>query len=93
ADAWRAAARRQWAGSDGAVLAEAPLRMPGAAAEPAAVELRADSLPAERGRRARLRWFAHADAQGRLTLYQATVLGAPRDREAEAAFFEGLRLR
>ncbi|WP_225782513.1 hypothetical protein [Xenophilus sp. Marseille-Q4582] len=42
---------------------------------------------------ARMRWFARADAQGRVTLYQATVLGEPSAADAAATFFDGLQPR
>jgi len=90
AEAWRAATRRQWAGAQ---LSEAPVAQPRAAEAPAPVELvargGAGGAPAE----ARMRWFAHADARGTLTLYQATLLGRPSEAEAASTFFEGLKLR
>lgn len=86
AEAWRAAARRPWAGAQ---LSETPITLPRAAEAPAPVELVAHGPAAE----ARMRWFAHADARGALTLYQATVLGHPSEADAVATFFEGLKLR
>ena len=40
-----------------------------------------------------MRWFARADAQGRVTLYQATVLGQPSAVDAATTFFDGLQPR
>jgi hypothetical protein len=84
--AWRDAVRSQWAG---ARLDEGPAPMPRAAPVPAPVALSARGAAGE----ARMRWFAHADAQGRFTLYQATVLGRPAAADAIGTFFEGLSLR
>jgi hypothetical protein len=93
--AWQAAARQAWAGAE---VAEATAALPRAATTPAPLELRMHgaAAPAAAGARpadARMRWFAHADAQGTLTLYQATVLGHPAANDAADTFFEGLHLR
>ena len=37
-------------------------------------------------------WFAQSQKDGRVSLYQATVLGRPTAPDAAATFFDGLRL-
>lgn len=88
--AWQAATRNQWTG---AALQESPVAMPGARATPAAAQWQLQRGDAPAGDHVQIRWFARADAQGRITLYQASVLGRPSAPEAAATFFEGLRLR
>lgn len=93
--AWMEATRAQWAGAE---LQEQAAAVPGASPEPAARQWRlrreAASGEAEQVARAQVRWFARAGAQGRVTLYQATVLDASAaDADAAATFFDGLKLK
>lgn len=90
--AWREAARAPWTGAG---QAEPGWSLPGAAAAPAPAAWTVNGKPASGGppTQAQWRWFARADRQGRITLYQATVLGMPSAPDAAATFFEGLRLQ
>jgi hypothetical protein len=86
--AWRAATRSQL----GAVqAAEAPATLKNAAAGPAPVRLEAEP-PQPGAAPVRVLWFAQRQKDGRVALYQATVLGRPTAPDAVSAFFEGLRL-
>ncbi len=83
--AWRAATRGQL----GEVAAtEAPATLKHAAAAPAPVRLEAQQGAAP----VRMLWFAQSQKDGRVALYQATVLGRPSAADAATTFFEGLRL-
>jgi len=88
--AWRAATREQWSG---ATFEEEPTTLPRAAVAPGPIALRVRQ-PAATGEnaQARMLWFAHAAKNGKVALYQATVLGEPSSPEAPAAFFEGVHL-
>lgn len=91
--AWRAGTRAQWQAATGGQIAEAPVAMPRAAAMPTPwqIEVRGsgpDGKPTE----ARVRWFAHAQRDGSVAIYQATVLGRPTADDAASTFFDGLRL-
>jgi hypothetical protein len=79
--AWRAATRSQL-GEAQATEASATLK--NAAIMPAPVRLEAAPL--------QVLWFAQRQKDGRVALYQATVLGRPSAPDAPATFFEGLRL-
>jgi len=88
--AWRAQARLQW---QGAQIDEAAATVLRAAGTPAPVQFAA-SRAAPDGRTAQVRivWFAQVERKGRVSLYQATVLGTPSAKDASTTFFEGLRL-
>jgi len=87
--AWRTATRAQLGGAEAA--AEAPASVKRAAAVPAPVRL--DAQPRQAGAApVQVLWFAQSQKDGRMALYQATVLGRPSAPEAATTFFEGLRL-
>ncbi|RYY68336.1 MAG: hypothetical protein EOO24_52250 [Comamonadaceae bacterium] len=92
--AWRASTRAQWqAAAGGGRIVEAPVVQPRAAATPTPwqIEMQGggpDGKPTE----ARVRWFAHAQRDGGVAVYQATVLGKPSADDAVGTFFDGLRL-
>ena len=91
--AWRAGTRAQWQAATGGQIQEGPVSMVRAAASPAPwqIETRGaglDGKPTE----ARVRWFAHAQRDGSVAIYQATVLGRPSAADATGTFFDGLRL-
>ena len=91
--AWRAGTRAQWQAATGGQITEAAVVMPRAAATPAPwqIDVRGpgpDGAPTE----ARVRWFAHAQRDGAVVIYQATVLGKPSADDAVGTFFDGLRL-
>lgn len=83
--AWRDQARAQWAGGS---IDERPASVARAAAVPAPLLIEASRSQQQ----IRLLWFAHVQRNGAVSLYQATVLGAPSAPEAVQTFFEGLRL-
>lgn len=87
---WQAATRAQW---DKAIVQASAVAMPHMSSTPAPQHwlLLPPGEPARP--QARMRWFAHADAQGRVTLYQATVLGQPSEAGAADTFFGGLMQR
>lgn len=88
--AWRAATRAQW---DGATIDEQAASLPRALEAPAPVALRARDPSGQRGSaQGRMLWFVHAAKNGRLAVYQATVLGEPASAEASTTFFEGIHL-
>ncbi|MDB5732606.1 MAG: hypothetical protein JWQ03_2501 [Variovorax sp.] len=75
---------------------ESPATVAGAVAAPAPVRIVASGTDAQ-GRPAQSQslWFAgpvRGGPPGALALYQASVLGQPREPEAVATFFAGLRL-
>jgi hypothetical protein len=83
--AWRTQSHAQWVGAS---LSEGPGSVPRASAAPAPLRLEAT----RGGAQVRLLWFAHAQRNGEVALYQATVLGTPSAPDAAQTFFEGLRL-
>ena len=85
--AWQAQARAAQ-GAGGSIREEAAT-VPRAAAAPAPLHIDAKA-PA--GQRIQQLWFAHAQRNGAISIYQATVLGTPSAPEAAQTFFEGLRL-
>ncbi|MBS0344358.1 MAG: hypothetical protein JSS56_27970 [Proteobacteria bacterium] len=90
--AWQSQARAQWAGSS---IDERPATVPRAAAVPAPLQFAASGQAAAEkrpGQQVRQLWFAHQQRNGTVSLYQATVLGAPSAPEAVQTFFEGMRL-
>ncbi|MDM0115610.1 hypothetical protein QTI66_25900 [Variovorax sp. J22R133] len=88
--AWHAQALSQW---QGAQIDEAPATVLRAATAPPPVQFAA-SRQAPDGRTAQVRtvWFAQTGRNGRVSVYQATVLGTPSAKDAATTFFEGLRL-
>lgn len=91
--AWRASTRAQWQTAHGGQITEAPAQVACAGAAPAPWQLEAQGTgPNGQPTGARVRWFAHAQRDGRTALYQATVLGTPAAAEAIGTFFDGLRL-
>jgi len=87
--AWHAATRSQLAG---APVVESAAKLTRAALAPAA--LRIDTAVHDADGQAiptHILWFAQ-DRAGKVSLYQATVLGDPSSPEALATFFEGLRI-
>jgi len=89
ADAWLAMWRTQTRDSwRGATLDEASVAVPRADTAPPAQRLGAKSDTA----RIAVLWFSQAQADGRVALYQATLLGEPAEPGAAPTFFEGLRL-
>ncbi|MDM0038864.1 hypothetical protein QTH89_20700 [Variovorax sp. J22G21] len=91
--AWRAGTRAQWQAATGGQIQEGPVSVVRAAASPAPWQIEArgagpDGKPTE----ARVRWFAHAQRDGSVAIYQATVLGKPSAADATGTFFDGLRL-
>ena len=89
--AWRNQSRAQWAGAH---IEEHPASVPRAAGAPTPLRIdatRADGAPAPM-QQVRQLWFAHQQRNGTISLYQATVLGAPSAPEAVQTFFEGMRL-
>lgn len=87
---WQAATRAQW---PQAIVETAPATMPAMAVAPPAQHWRLLPPGNKAPPQALMRWFARADAQGRITLYQATVLGQPSASDAATTFFEGLQPR
>ncbi|KQU82276.1 hypothetical protein ASC78_16885 [Variovorax sp. Root318D1] len=86
--AWRAAMRNQLSPAQ---LTEGSAALQRATAVPAPVRL--DAQPAHPGSASvQVLWFAQSQKDGRVALYQATVLGRPSSPEAAKTFFEGLRL-
>lgn len=87
--AWRAATRAQLAD---APVVEAAAALPRAAISPPPARLDTQSANTS-GQPAptHVLWFAQQRA-GRVSIYQATVLGQPSSAEALPTFFEGLRL-
>ncbi|MET0541420.1 MAG: hypothetical protein ABWZ88_06655 [Variovorax sp.] len=91
--AWRANTRAQWQAASGGRVSEAPATVVRAAIAPAPWQIEVSSPgPAGQASEARVRWFAHAQRDGSVAVYQATVLGRPSAADAVATFFEGLRL-
>jgi hypothetical protein len=91
--AWRAGLRAQWSAAQGGQVSEAPATVPRASAAPPPWQFDAqgngpDGKPVE----VHVRWFAHVQRDGRIVLYQATVLGHPAAADAAGTFFDGLRL-
>ena len=90
--AWHSQARAQWAG---AKAEEHAAIVPRAAAVPAPLQFEAsgeaESKKPQPQRVSQL-WFAHQQRNGAVSLYQATVLGAPSAPDAVQTFFEGMRL-
>lgn len=91
--AWRAGTRAQWQAATGGQVREAPATVLHAAASPAPWQIEVlaagpDGKPTE----ARVRWFARAQRDGSVAVFQATVLGKPSAPEAVGTFFDGLRL-
>jgi len=90
AQSWLAAWQNQArAAQPAGGMKEQPAAVPRAAAAPAPLRIEA-SAPA--GPRIQQLWFAHRQRSGAISIYQATVLGAPSAPEAFQTFFEGLRL-
>lgn len=87
---WQSATRAQW---DKAIVQSSAASMPQMRSTPAPQQWLLLPPGGQARAQARMRWFAHADAQGRLTLYQATVLGQPSDPAAADTFFGGLTRR
>ena len=87
---WQAATRVQW---ERAVFQTATAPMASMAAAPPAEHWLLLPPGENAAPLARMRWFARADAEGRVTLYQATVLGDPSAADATATFFDGLQPR
>ena len=89
--AWHSQARAQWAGAS---IEEHVATVPRAAPEPAPLRFEAGAQGAAKPGRMQVHqlWFAHAQRNGTVSLYQATVLGAPSAPEAVQTFFEGMRL-
>jgi hypothetical protein len=85
--AWRAATRSQLGEAQ---ATEAPATLKNATTTPAPVRL--EAAPPQPGVPLQVLWFAQRQIDGRVALYQATVLGRPSAPDAAAAFFEGLRL-
>jgi len=86
--AWRAATRSQLGDAQ---VTEAPATLKRATAAPAPVRL--DAQPPQQGAApVQVLWFAQSQKDGRVSLYQATVLGRPTAPDAAATFFDGLRL-
>lgn len=89
-DAWQRAARAQWPAGR---MTEAAAQVARAATVPAA--LRIDTPPPAAGaptdESRHVLWFAQARG-GKVSLYQATVLGQPEAEDVVATFFDGLRL-
>jgi hypothetical protein len=87
-NAWRAATRTQLGEAQ---ATEAPATLKRATAAPAPVRL--DAQPPQQGAApVQILWFAQSQKDGRVSLYQATVLGRPSAPEAAKTFFDGLRL-
>ena len=87
---WQSATRAQW---PQAIVEAAPAGMPSMAVAPSAQHWRLLPLGDKAAPQAQMRWFARSDAQGLVTLYQATVLGQPSAADAAATFFQGLQAR
>lgn len=87
---WQAATRAQW---DKAIVQTTDTPMPRMSATPVAQHWLLLPPGEQAAPLARMRWFARADAQGRVTLYQATVLGQPSAVDAATTFFDGLQPR
>jgi len=86
--AWRAATRNQLGNAQ---VTEAPATLKRATAAPAPVKL--DAQPEQQGAATvQVLWFAQSQRDGRVSLYQATVLGRPSAPDAAKTFFDGLRL-
>lgn len=82
--AWHTATRNQLA--DAPVVESSPV-LARAAPSPAPARLDTQGAAA-----AHVLWFAHYRPDGRSSVYQATVSGAPSSKEAVATFFEGFRI-
>ncbi|MDB5828847.1 MAG: hypothetical protein JWQ73_3067 [Variovorax sp.] len=93
--AWKASSRAQW---PGALLTEAVTAVAGA--DPASssrftIVRTADGAGAKAAAqpdRAEILWFTRVTDAGRVSVYQAMVLGRPSADDAAATFFEGIRL-
>ncbi|VTU17276.1 hypothetical protein E5CHR_00341 [Variovorax sp. PBL-E5] len=85
--AWRAATRTRLAGAS---IQEAAAVVQRAASSPAPGRLDAQGAGAS-ATPTHVLWFAQQGA-GKVSLYQATVLGKPSSAEAIKTFFEGLRV-
>lgn len=95
--AWKAAMTgKLHAASAADVAVETPAEVRRAASVPAPLQLSGTASDAAGQPVAvQILWFAQSDRQdraGAVFLYQATVLGQPREAEAAATFFAGLRL-
>jgi hypothetical protein len=91
--AWRASTRAQWQAATGGQVHETPVTVVRAAAKPEPWQIEARGTDADGNpNEARVRWFAHAQHDGSVAVYQATVLGKPSAPDAAGTFFEGLRL-
>ena len=82
--AWRAATRAQLAEVQ---AIESPGTLARAALNPPPLRLQAQGDVA-----LQVLWFAKAQRDGTIALYQATVLGRPSAADAAETFFDGLRL-
>lgn len=87
---WQAATRAQWPQG---IVEASPATMPQMAVAPPAQHWRLLPPGEPAPPQAQMRWFARADTQGRVTLYQATVLGQPSAADAARTFFDGLQPR
>jgi hypothetical protein len=91
--AWRASTRAQWQAATGGQIQESPVAMLRAAVKPQPWQIEARGTDADgRPNEARVRWFAQAQRDGSVAVYQATVLGKPSANDAVGTFFDGLRL-
>lgn len=91
--AWRAGTRAQWQAATAGQIQESPVTVLRAAAKPQPWQIEARGADADgKPNEARVRWFAQAQRDGSVAVYQATVLGRPSASDAVGTFFEGLRL-